>query len=73
MDGRGHEAACLADQLTDLHMVALLHKRLGGSANMLRQRDDDPRRRGERLNGIQPIDRLAILALVGMDSPRKQT
>ena len=73
VDRRGHEATRFTDELTHTNVVALLHQRLGGSADMLRQRNDDPRRRGQHFNGVQAIDCLAVFALVGMDSPGKQT
>lgn len=73
MDRRGHETARFTDELTYANVVALLHQRLSGSANMLRQRNDDARRCGQHFNGVQAIHCLAVLALVGMDSPGKQT
>ena len=72
-DRRRHKAARFADQLADLYMVALFDQGLGGSADVLLQRDDDPRRGRELRDGVENIDSLAVFALVGVNTPGKQT
>ena len=73
---RGHgrvEGARFADQLANLDMVALFDQRLGGCADVLLQRDDNPRRGRKLCDGVMTIDSLAVFALVGVNTPGKQT
>ena len=66
-------AARFADQLANLDMVALFDQRLGGCADVLLQRDDNPRRGRKLCDGVMTIDSLAVFALVGVNTPGKQT
>lgn len=73
VDGRRHISARFADQLANLDMVALFDQRLGGCADVLLQRDDNPRRGRKLCDGVMTIDSLAVFALVGVNTPGKQT
>ena len=68
VDRRTDKARLFADQLADLHIVAGLHHRGGGSADVHRQGDDH----GVRLR--EPLDRQMLgelLVLRGMDAAVK--
>ena len=72
MHRRGNEAAGLADLLAHLDVVALLDDGLGRRADVLRQRDDDPRRRRQLNNGITAVIGLAAYTLMRMNAAGKQ-